>query len=114
MENYSDGLDFLIKSRICIAEEFELKNVNSDLRRAFKNWLMLLKKNGLVITAGPTNLKVKSMNLLICLICGLAIWREDVWHLILFISLIGIFCRFAFSVLIFCPVKKFTTFSDGD
>lgn len=36
MENYSDGLEFLIKSRICIAEEFELKNVNSDLRRAFK------------------------------------------------------------------------------
>ena len=62
MENYSDGLEFLIKSRICIAEEFELKNVNSDLRRAFKNWLMLLKKNGLAITAGPTNLKVKSMN----------------------------------------------------
>ena len=31
MENYSDGLEFLIKSRICIAEEFELKNVNSDL-----------------------------------------------------------------------------------
>ena len=54
MENYSDGLEFLIKSRICIAEEFELKNVNSDLRR--------LKKNGLAITAGPTNLKVKSMN----------------------------------------------------
>lgn len=36
MENYSDGLEFLIKSHICIADEFELKNVNSDLRRAFK------------------------------------------------------------------------------
>lgn len=62
MENYSDGLEFLIKSHICIADEFELKNVNSDLRRLLKNWLMLLKKNGLAITAGPTNLKVKSMN----------------------------------------------------
>ena len=36
MENYSDGLEFLIKSHVCIADEFELKNVNSDLRRAFK------------------------------------------------------------------------------
>ena len=36
MENYSDGLEFLIKSRVCIADEFELKNGNSDLRRAFK------------------------------------------------------------------------------
>lgn len=25
MENYSDGLEFLIKSHICIADEFELK-----------------------------------------------------------------------------------------
>ena len=36
-EIFSDGLDFLIKSHISVAEEYELKNVvNSELRRAFR------------------------------------------------------------------------------
>lgn len=36
MENYLDGLDFLIKNRICIVGDIELKNGRSDLCRAFK------------------------------------------------------------------------------
>lgn len=114
MENYSDGLEFLIKSHVCIADEFELKNVNSDLRRAFKKLVDAAeeKRIGYYRRSDELKSEIDELTDLLNLRIG-NLERRRMAPYSLYLAY-RIFCRFAFSVLMFCPVKKFTTFSDVD